>query len=184
MLSGGGRTLANLLEHTRSGSLAAEIALVIASRECPGAARAREAGIRTLIMPGVIPAQALERTLLEHRIDWVILAGYLQLVQVPASFRGRIVNIHPALLPDFGGPGMYGPRVHRAVLDAGRAESGCTVHLVDEAYDRGPIVLQLRCPILPGDTPQSLADRIFELERAAYPAALARLLAATPPPRR
>src|SRR5205814_1238565 len=132
LLSGGGRTLANLLDQIGAGTLPATIELVIASRESPGAQRARDAGIPVQVIPGVIPAARLGALLREHRIDWAILAGYLKLVQVPPGYEGRIVNIHPALLPSFGGAGMYGERVHPAVLPSGATESGCTVHLVDE----------------------------------------------------
>lgn len=176
MLSGGGRTLLNLLDHIKAGTLDARIELVIASREGPGAERARAAGLKTVVIPGVISAGQLGALLREHRIEWVVLAGYLKLVNIPAGFEGRIVNIHPALLPEFGGAGMYGDRVHEAVLSAGRTVSGCTVHLIDEVFDRGRILLQKSCPVLPGDTPQTLADRVFALEREAYPAALQRLI--------
>ena len=176
MISGGGRTLLNLLKHTRSGSLGAEIALVIASSECPGAEKARDAGLRTLVVPGRISAANLESLLREHRVDWVVLAGYLKLVSVPDSFAGRIVNIHPALLPRHGGPGLYGHRVHEAVLKAGDKVSGCTVHLCDQHYDTGPIILQREVPVLKGDTPETLASRVFEAECSAYPEALQRLL--------
>jgi phosphoribosylglycinamide formyltransferase-1 len=175
LLSGGGRTLVNLLEHIRSGSLKATIELVIASRECLGAQRSRDAGLNTLVIPGAIPTARLGSLLEERRIDWVILAGYLKLIQIPPAFSGRIVNIHPALLPNFGGPGMYGDRVHEAVIRAGSRTSGCTVHLVDEIYDHGRILLQRSCPVLPGDTPHTLADRVFSLECAAYPEALRNL---------
>jgi phosphoribosylglycinamide formyltransferase 1 len=181
MLSGAGRTLANLLEQSRTGRLPAQIALVIASRECPGTGIARAAGVEALVMPGVIPGAEFGRVLHERRIDLVALAGYLKLIQIPPEYRGRIVNIHPALLPDFGGPGMYGRRVHEAVLASARCESGCTVHLCDEHFDRGEIILQRRCPVLPGDTPETLADRVFELEKEAYPEALRRLLASAAP---
>jgi phosphoribosylglycinamide formyltransferase 1 len=175
MLSGAGRTLSNLLDAIRRGDLEAAVVLVIASRECPGAEIARVAGIETRIMPGVVPAEELGRVLSERRIDWVVLAGYLKLINIPATYRGRIVNIHPALLPAFGGDGMYGERVHQAVIAAGRRESGCTVHLIDEVYDRGRILLQMRCPVEPGDTPETLATRVFELEKRAYPEALQKL---------
>jgi phosphoribosylglycinamide formyltransferase-1 len=103
--------------------------------------------------------------------------------KVPASvisaYRGRILNIHPALLPRFGGQGMYGTRVHEAVLAAGERESGATVHLVDEEYDRGAILLQRRVPVLPGDTPASLAARVLEAEHQVYPEALRRFAATT-----
>lgn len=176
LLSGGGRTLLNLIKAIEQGQLRASIGLVIASRECLGAQRSREAGLPTLIRPGHIPAEDLHRMLSDHRIDWVVLAGYLKRIGVPDAYRGRIVNIHPALLPDFGGQGMYGHHVHEAVLRAKVKRSGCTVHLVDDEYDRGPIILQKSCPVLPGDTPDTLADRVFELECQAYPEALERLL--------
>ena len=177
MLSGGGRTLLNLFEHIRAGTLAASIELVIASRECPGAQRARDAGLNVHIIPGVIPAERLGELLTANRIDWVILAGYLKFIRIPPAFQGRIVNIHPSLLPAFGGPGMYGDRVHEAVLHAGVATTGCTVHLVDDQYDHGPILLQRSCPVLPGDSPHALAARGFALECEAYPEALRALLA-------
>jgi folate-dependent phosphoribosylglycinamide formyltransferase PurN len=176
LLSGGGRTLVNLLEEIRAGRLPAAVELVIASRECPGAQRARDAGLRVEVVPGVIPAERLGALLREAKIDWVVLAGYLKYVNIPPGYEGRVVNIHPALLPAHGGAGMYGDRVHEAVIRSGAAESGCTVHLVDEHYDHGPIVLQRSCPVLPGDTAHDLAARVFALECEAYPEALRRLI--------
>ncbi|MEY3025542.1 MAG: Phosphoribosylglycinamide formyltransferase, partial [Planctomycetota bacterium] len=108
------------------------------------------------------------------------LAGYLRHFRVGDRWRGRTLNIHPSLLPDFGGHGMFGARVHDAVLAAGRRESGCTVHEVDEEYDRGPVVLQRTCAALPDDSVESLAARVFELERIAYPEAIGLLLSRTP----
>lgn len=180
MLSGGGRTLQNLCDVIDRGELNAEAVLAIASAENPGAARARQRIPATLVLPGVIGRDRLLGVLREHRVDWVVLAGYLKKVQIPDPYRGRVVNIHPALLPDFGGPGMYGLRVHQGVLDAGRAHSGCTVHLCDEEYDRGPILLQRTCPVLPGDDAHALAARVFEQELLAYPEALRRLLESAP----
>jgi formyltetrahydrofolate-dependent phosphoribosylglycinamide formyltransferase len=175
-LSGSGRTLVNLAERIREGRLQAEIALVVASKECLGAERARGLGLPTRVIRGNVSGADLEHLCREHRIDWVVLAGYLRLLPVPASLAGRIVNIHPALLPDFGGEGMYGHHVHEAVLKAGRRISGCTVHLCDENYDRGRIVLQMECPVMENDTPETLAARVFALECEAYPAALELLL--------
>lgn len=184
MLSGSGRTLLNLIEQTRAGKVPATINVVIASRECLGAQRARESGIETVVIPGVIPADRLAQELRLRRIDWVVLAGYLKFVQVPAAYRGRVVNIHPSLLPAFGGAGMYGDRVHEAVLKAGARQSGCTVHLVDDEYDHGPVVLQRSCPVLPSDDAHALAERVFALELEAYPEALRMLLSGrTPAPR-
>ncbi|MFN0132847.1 MAG: phosphoribosylglycinamide formyltransferase [Phycisphaerales bacterium] len=182
MLSGTGRTLENLLGHIRRGSLRARLGLVVASRECRGAQIARDAGVPVVVEPGRIAAQRLESLLLAHDIDLVVLAGYLQLVSVPRAFRGRVVNMHPALLPDFGGPGMFGRRVHEAVLAAGKRETGCTVHLCGDEYDTGPIVLQKTCPVLPGDTPDTLAARVFDLECQAYPEALGLLIRNLTPP--
>jgi len=176
MLSGSGRTLVNLARAIDEGGLDARIALVVASRPCLGAQRARELGLPVRIVEGELSPEALLGLVREAKADLVALAGYLRRVPVPVELAGRIVNIHPALLPRFGGKGMYGLRVHQAVLDAGETESGCTVHLCDERYDTGPILLQKRCPVLPGDTAQTLADRVFALEQEAYPEALAALI--------
>lgn len=177
LLSGGGRTLLNLLDVIEAGDLRAQIAGVVASRPCAGIERAQARGLEIQIIRGMIPAEKLLELVSAHEASWIVLCGYLQRIDVPAELAGRVVNIHPALLPKFGGPGMYGDHVHRAVLDAGEAESGCTVHLCDAEYDTGPIVLQERCPVLRGDTVETLAARVFELECRAYPNALAELLA-------
>ncbi len=180
-LSGGGRTLSYLLDATRDGRLPATIALVVASRQCRGAQIGREHDIPTLVIPGRLSPDQLDDLTREHQIDWIVLGGYLQLLPIPHRLRGRVVNIHPALLPDFGGPGMHGLRVHQAVLAAGARESGCTVHLCDDRYDTGPVILQERCPVLPDDTAESLGERVFALERNAYPRALVQLLAGPAP---
>jgi phosphoribosylglycinamide formyltransferase-1 len=179
LISGGGRTLLNLQDRIEAGSLSATIPLVIAGRECPGAERARERGLEVRIVPGEIPGPALDCLLRQFEIDWVVLAGYLKKVDIPPVYNQRVVNIHPALLPKYGGPGMYGHRVHEAVLAAGESVSGCTVHLCDGGYDTGPIILQRSCPVLPGDTPESLAARVFALELEAYPEALQLLFGRT-----
>ena len=176
LLSGGGRTLLNLQDRIDDGSLNARVSLIIASRPCAGVDRAQARGLKTLVVPGRIPRDTLNKLLDDARADLVVLAGYLQLIEVPERYRGKIINIHPALLPAFGGPGMFGHHVHEAVLKAGIKESGCTVHLVDDCYDSGPILLQRRCPVLPGDTPDTLAARVFEQECLAYPASIAELL--------
>lgn len=175
-VSGSGRTLQNLLHRIDAGLLRASIVLVIASRECRGADRARERRIPTLVIPDPIPIDALDNLLATHDVNWLVLAGFLKRIPIPPRLRGRVVNIHPALLPKFGGFGMYGHRVHQAVLQAAEKESGCTVHLCDEEYDRGPIVLQRKCPVLPTDTVETLAARVFELEKEAYPEALELLM--------
>lgn len=177
MLSGSGRTLVNLQKEIDEGRLDAKIVLVIASRECLGAERARGLGLETMVEGGVIEARRLGEMLAARNVEWVALAGYLKLVKIPPAYRGRFVNIHPALLPKFGGAGMHGHHVHEAVIKAGEKESGCTVHLCDEHFDTGDILLQKRCPVLPGDTADTLAARVFELECEAYPEALRKLFA-------
>lgn len=179
LLSGSGRTLDNLLAACAPSGpdrLPARVALVIASRECPGAQKARRAGVPTHVLPGTIDPSVLGPLLLAADIRLVVLAGYLKLLRIPPGFEGRVVNIHPALLPDFGGPGMHGHHVHQAVLASGVKVSGCTVHLCDDRYDTGPIVLQRVCPVLDDDTPDTLAARVFEQECLAYPQAIAKLL--------
>ncbi len=177
MLSGGGRTLLNMMDWISRGDLSAQVALVIASRDCRGANLARERGLRTRVIGGVIPRSTLGDMLRDAAVDWVALAGYLNLVEIPDGFEGRVVNIHPALLPAFGGPGMYGEKVHRAVLEAGCKVTGCTVHLCDERYDTGPILAQRTCDVLDEDTVESLAARVFAAECELYPATLASLIA-------
>jgi phosphoribosylglycinamide formyltransferase-1 len=176
MISGGGGTLATLAEAIAQGRLHAHIAGVVASRACPGVERARSLGINAEVIEGELSAQRLEALVREHGVALVVLAGYLRKVPVPASLAGRVVNIHPALLPRHGGRGMFGRRVHEAVIAAGDEESGCTVHLCDAAYDTGPIVLQKRCPVNIGDTAESLEARVKALEREAYPEAIELLL--------
>lgn len=179
MMSGGGRTVLNIADAIDRGELNASIELVIASRgDVAGVDRTRARGLKTIVLARRDFAaendlhDAVTAALLDHRIDLVCLAGYLKPVRVDEPFRWRMMNIHPALLPEFGGKGMYGDRVHEAVLAAGRTESGCTVHFVDEHYDRGPIILQRTCPVLRGDTAHTLAARVFEEECIAYPAAI------------
>lgn len=125
-----------------------------------------------------VHAESLVRDLHDRQIDLIVLAGFLWLVPEPLTraFAGRIVNIHPALLPKFGGKGMYGMAVHKAVLAAGETESGITIHLIDEVYDRGKILLQVSCPVLPDDTPETLADRVHQLEYQHYPGVIEQML--------
>lgn len=181
MLSGSGRTLENLLGCIEAGELPARVALVIASRECRGAEIARAAGLPTSIEPGEVAPDRLAHLLGEAGAAWVVLAGYLRRVRIPPAYQGRVVNIHPSLLPAFGGRGMHGMRVHEAALAAfhrGEVQrSGCTVHLCTDELDAGRIVVQAECPIRSDDTPETLAARVFELEKRAYPEALRRLLA-------
>lgn len=182
-LSGSGRTLMNLAGCCEAGTLDAEIVLVAASKECLGAQRARAMGLETRVLSHRPGAGELGKLLRDKGADWVVLAGYLALLPIPAGYEGRVVNIHPALLPKFGGRGMFGMNVHRAVLAAGETETGCTVHLCDDRYDTGPVILQRRCAVEAGDTPETLAARVFELETQAYPDALRRLISRREPAR-
>jgi formyltetrahydrofolate-dependent phosphoribosylglycinamide formyltransferase len=180
LASGGGTNLQALLD--RFNGEAAEVArveLVIASRSGIGALdRAAAAGVSTAVVDPRAHAEGggpeLLRVLTEHRIDIVILAGYLHLIpgEVVEKFRGRMLNVHPALLPAFGGAGMYGMRVHRAVIESGARVSGATVHQVDERYDEGAIVAQWPVPVLRGDTPEVLAARVLRAEHLLLPAAV------------
>jgi len=174
LLSGGGRTALNIHAACGRGEIDAEIALVIAHREeASGIARCRDAGIRAAVLPpGTDLDDRIDATLEAARVDLVCLAGYLRKFRVGSLWRGRALNIHPGLLPEFGGAGMYGSRVHEAVLASGASESGCTVHEVDEEYDHGRTVLVRKCPVLANDTPEALAARVFTEECAAYPEAI------------
>ena len=177
LISGGGRSLLNLCDLISRGELLATIPLVISSIEGPGADRARARNLNTLIIPGQLTLNNFTDLLTQHSIDLVILAGYLKKLPVPPTYRNKILNIHPALLPKYGGHGMYGDKVHAAVIAAGEKESGCTVHFVDDQYDTGPIILQRTCPVLPTDDPHALAARVFEQECIAYPEAIKRVWA-------
>ncbi len=171
LVSGGGTNLQALLDALRDSPLA-RVAAVIADRPGAGALeRARRAGVPTTVLRDHRDAAELLGALHGARADLVVLAGYLKLVPaaVVARFRLRMINIHPALLPACGGPGMYGRRVHEAVLASGAAESGATVHYVDEQYDRGPIIAQAKVPVRSGDTAETLAARVLEAEHRLLP---------------
>ena len=180
LLSGSGRTLENLLEWIGDGRLAATVEIVVASRgDVRGVEIARRAGVPTHVLPKSNTPLAIWSDAIFHACravdaDLVVMAGFLQLVEIPSDFAGRVINIHPALLPAFGGKGFHGMHVHRAVLARGCTVSGCTVHLVDNEYDHGRIILQKTVPVLPDDTPESLAARVFAVECRALPEAIAR----------
>ncbi len=180
LASGGGSNFQALVDRfQRDDAPDRKIVGVIASREGAGVLdRARRAGVASAVAPahsaGEESAGFLRRTLDEWRSDIVVLAGYMQLVpeSLVRAWWGRILNIHPALLPSFGGRGMYGAHVHRAVIESGVRVTGATVHFVDEAYDRGPILCQWPVPVLAGDTPQSVAARVLTVEHRILPAAV------------
>jgi phosphoribosylglycinamide formyltransferase 1 len=162
----------------------AEIVLVVSDKaDAPGLQHARRRNIPIRVFPDPGNAGVWLETLQASRVDLVVLAGYLKLVPAPvvAAYRDRIINTHPSLLPAFGGKGMYGERVHRAVLASGVPETGVTVHLVDEAYDRGAVLAQSRVPVLSDDTPEQLAARVLEAEHRLLPAAVLAAAAAGRP---
>lgn len=179
LISGGGSTLTNFLAKISQGSLRAEVALVIASRpDCAGLEKARRAGLACEVVArkefasvGEFSEQIFSR-LRAAKVDLATLAGFLSLIRIPTDFRGRVLNIHPALIPAFCGKGFYGEKVHAAVLAQGVKVSGCTVHFADNEYDHGPIVLQRTVPVFEDDTPHSLAERVFAAECEAYPEAI------------
>ncbi len=181
-LSGGGRTLQNLISHRDREGLPIEICLVISSSaKVRGLDIAREAAIPTRVvrMSEHPSAEGYREAMFgpcrEAGAELVIMAGFLKHVLIPADFRGRVINIHPSLIPAFAGPGMYGHRVHEAAIERGVQFSGCTVHYVDNEYDHGPILLQRVCEVPEGCTPDQLAARVFELETEALPTAIRRL---------
>ncbi|HEU4396179.1 MAG TPA: phosphoribosylglycinamide formyltransferase [Planctomycetota bacterium] len=180
LVSGGGTTLQNFLDRERAGSLAGEVVQVVSSDpDAKAVARARKAGkpVCSVAWDREKGADAFARGITKAldgaKVDLVLLAGFLRLYRFPQSYAGRVLNIHPALLPAFGGKGMYGMRVHEAVAASGAKVTGCTVHFADLVYDRGPIVLQRTCPVEFRDTPAEIAARVFELEKEAYPEAVA-----------
>jgi formyltetrahydrofolate-dependent phosphoribosylglycinamide formyltransferase len=178
LISGGGRSLVNMIDHIKAGKLAASIELVIASSpKAAGLARASQAGLPTLVIPGKgksLDQFSSEITSALDRVkpDLVCLAGFMCFYHIPDHYLGKVMNIHPALLPAFGGKGMFGHHVHEAVLKAGCKISGCTVHFADNIYDSGPIIVQKTVPVLETDTPDDLAARVFEQEKIAYPEAI------------
>jgi phosphoribosylglycinamide formyltransferase-1 len=183
LISGSGRTLANLLERSATGSLAATIDLVLANRDLIGGLEiAAAAGVPTVVMPRAGQPLADWSNAVFDRcraagVDLVVMAGFLQLLEIPPDFTGRVINIHPSLLPAFGGKGFYGEHVHRAVLERGCTVSGCTVHFVDNEYDHGRIILQQAVPVLPEDDHERLAVRVFKAECDTLPAAINQLAA-------
>ena len=181
LLSGSGRTLENLLDRIAAGRLTASVERVVSSRgDVRGVRLAEQAGIPVTVLP---PAgrpladwsDAIFTACREANPDLVVMAGFLHLVAIPADFVGRVINIHPALLPAFGGKGFHGMHVHRAVIARGCTVSGCTVHLVDNEYDHGRILLQKTVPVLRDDTAESLAARVFAVECETLPEAINRI---------
>lgn len=182
LISGGGTTLLNFLDCIRDGSLNAEVGLVVASRtDCKGVQRAQDAGLDvvTIRRRDFDSLQTFSGAVFERlkaaRVELVAMAGYLSLLQIPADFQWKVLNIHPSLIPSFCGRGMYGHHVHQAVVDRGVKVSGCTVHFADNEYDHGPIVVQRSVDLPEGATADDVAQLVFEQERQAYPEAIRRV---------
>lgn len=182
LASGGGSNLQSILQHFDSlgADRPGDVVLVASDRAASGALeRARAVGATAVAMDREQRTNGLLALLTQHDIGLVVLAGYLRFVpaEVTRHFRGRIVNIHPALLPAFGGEGMYGHRVHEAVIARGARVSGATVHFVDEVYDHGPIIAQWPVPVFAHDTAETLAHRVLAVEHALYPRVVQQLAA-------
>ena len=177
LASGGGTNLQAILDYfdAQGDARATTVALVASDRASAAALdRARRRCVEAIALDKAQRGDGLAGLLESHAIDYIALAGYLLFVptSVTRQWRGRIVNVHPSLLPSFGGTGMYGMRVHQAAIEAGVRVTGVTVHFVDEEYDRGPIIAQWPVPVLPGDTAEVLAERVLAVEHALYPKAL------------
>ncbi len=179
LLSGGGRTMLNIQNEIDAGRLNAEIVVVVSSRSTvKGVERAKKLGVTPVIIRKKDYldieqfSKQIEEQLSTAKVDLVIQAGWLCLWQIPSGYENRVMNIHPALLPNFGGEGMWGHHVHEAVIEAGCKVSGCTVHFCTNEYDKGEIIVQRICEVKDDDDADSLADRVFEQECIAYPEAI------------
>ena len=181
LISGTGRTLRNLQERILGHNLGAEIAVVISSTANAHGLQFAETATPPL------PIRIVERTNYSSRedfsqeifeacrkaeIDYIVLAGFIRKLTIPSDFDNRVLSIHPSLIPAFCGKGFYGQHVHEAAIDYGVKLSGCTVHFLDDGYDKGPVILQLACDVDADETPDSLNDKVFELEKIAYPQAI------------
>ncbi|NOX59368.1 MAG: phosphoribosylglycinamide formyltransferase [Planctomycetes bacterium] len=187
LVSGGGRTVLNLAEHIRSRKLNASIEIVICSKaSSPAIGRCRDAGLTVEVVTSqadivVTVDEWIARLLRQHRCNLVCLCGLTRLWTIPPDFFGRVLNIHPSLLPAHGGRGMYAEHVHRSVLAAGDVLTGCTVHYADNEYDHGPILLQQTVAVVAGESAGVLADRVFQKECIAYPRAIEMLIEGSAP---
>ncbi len=176
LASHGGSNMQAIIDACKTGGLDAEPCVVISNNsDSMALQRAKNEGIphyhiSALTHPGSLEDEEILRTMKRHKVDTVILAGYMKMLgpAIQRAYRGRILNIHPALLPKFGGKGMYGKRVHEAVLAAGEKVTGVSIHIVDENYDTGPIIAQCQVPVQEGDTVDSLAERVLKHEHILY----------------
>lgn len=182
LVSGGGSNLQSIIDKSKSGELQCKVEVVIGDRECYGVERAKEAGIDGYTLDRKVLKKELcreiDKIVSKKEVDLIVLAGFLSIIdeEFVNKWKGRIINIHPSLLPKFGGPGMYGIRVHEAVLKAGEQESGCTVHYVDTGVDSGEIIAQKRVKVLEGDTPEILQKRVLVEEHKLLPESIAKII--------
>ena len=182
LVSGGGSNLQSIIHKSKSRELQCKVEVVIGDRECYGVERAKEAGIDGYTLDRKVLKKELcreiDKIVSEKEVDLIVLAGFLSIIdeEFVNKWKGRIINIHPSLLPKFGGPGMYGIRVHEAVLKAGEQESGCTVHYVDTGVDSGEIIAQKRVKVLEGDTPEILQKRVLVEEHKLLPESIAKII--------
>ena len=184
LVSGGGSNLQSIIDNIEQGNLNCEISYVIADRECYGLERAEKHGIKNILLDRKVLKEKLSdeiSNVLENddeKTDYIVLAGYLSILspEFIKKWSRKIINIHPSLLPKFGGKGMYGMNVHRAVIEAKETESGCTIHFVDTGVDTGEIILQMKVPVLSDDTPEILQKRVLEKEHVLLIEGIKKLL--------
>ncbi len=182
--SGAGSNAEKIIEYFK-GNATVRVALVVCNKPTAGVLKiAEKHGISSILIEkeGFFSPNSCVSALKDHQVDFIVLAGFLWKVPdaLVNAYRGKIVNIHPALLPNYGGKGMYGMRVHEAVINAGETESGITIHHVDEHYDEGDIIFQAKCAIEPGDTPEILAQKVHTLEHKYFPEVIAKLVGSEP----
>ena len=184
LVSGGGSNLQSIIDNIEQGNLNCKISYVIADRECYGLKRAEKHGIKNVLLDRKVLKEKLSdeiSNVLENddeKTDYIVLAGYLSILspEFIKKWSRKIINIHPSLLPKFGGKGMYGMNVHRAVIEAKETESGCTIHFVDTGVDTGEIILQIKVPVFSDDTPEVLQKRVLEKEHVLLIEAIKKLL--------
>jgi formyltetrahydrofolate-dependent phosphoribosylglycinamide formyltransferase len=179
LISGGGKTLQNLIDKIDDKTLNAKIQIVISSSpDAYGLKRAKKNNIRATAVKyshynsSEVFSNAIIKEIEKYPIDLIILAGFMHLLRIPDKYSEKVMNIHPGLIPSFCGKGYYGHHVHKAVIESGIKVSGCTVHFVDNEYDHGPIIMQRTVPVYEDDTPDTLAQRVFKEECIAYPEAI------------
>lgn len=182
LVSGSGSNLQSIIDKSQAGELQCKVEVVIGDRECHGVERAKKAGIDSYILDRKTLKKELckeiDRVVTEKKVDLIVLAGFLSIIdeEFVNKWKGKIINIHPSLLPKFGGPGMYGIKVHEAVLNSGERESGCTVHYVDIGVDSGEIIAQKRVEVLDGDTAEILQKRVLVEEHKLLPESIAKII--------